>query len=234
MGLYSQRKISVRTTHKIVACFCLDIDAARTAILADVNRNTANAHFRRFREAIHWYRTRRRKEKVGGEVEVDESYHGGLRRRGFHGKVKRGRGTSRQMVFGIYERDGEVFTEMIPDGKKKTLQALILGHITLDSVIYSDGWSGYNGLVHVGYDKHYRVSHNKNVFSKGRGIHINGIESFWSYTKRRLRKFNGLAAHTFDLHLKECEWRWKKDFPELGKDLRKILAVYARLSRQKS
>ena len=123
MGLYLQRKISVRTLHKIMTCFCLDIDAARTAILADVNRNTANAHFRRFREAIHWYRTRRRQEKVGGEVEVDESYHGGLRRRGFHGKVKRGRGTSRQMVFGIYERDGEVFTELVPDGKKKTLRA---------------------------------------------------------------------------------------------------------------
>ncbi|MCB1329858.1 MAG: IS1595 family transposase, partial [Maritimibacter sp.] len=37
-------------------------------------------------------------------------------------------------------------------------------------------------------------------------VHINGIESFWSFTKRRLAKFNGTRAN-FELHLKECEWR---------------------------
>lgn len=230
MGLYLQPKLSVRSKHKLVLCFCLDIDATRTALLVGVNRKTANAHFQNFRQAIHWYRTNRRREKVGGEVEVDESYHGGLRRRGFHGKAKRGRGTSRQMVFGIYERDGEVFTELVPDGKKKTLRALILGRITLDSVIYSDGWSGYNGLVDVGYDRHFRVNHGDNEFSKGRGVHINGIESFWSFSKRRMRKFNGMAEHTFDLHLKECEWRWKKDLLELRTELRQVLALYARLA----
>ena len=97
------------------------------------------------------------------------------------------------------------------------------------TVIYSDGWRGYDGLVDVGYDKHYRVNHRKNEFSKGNGIHINGIESFWSFTKRRLRKFNGLSKHTFDLHLKECEWRWKREKPQLKSELRQILARYARI-----
>jgi hypothetical protein len=44
-------------------------------------------------------------------------------------------------------------------------------------VIYSDGWRGYNGLVDLGYEKHFRVNHGKNEFSKGNGNHINGIES---------------------------------------------------------
>jgi len=30
---------------------------------------------------------------------------------------------------------------------------------------------------------------------------INGIESFWSYAKRRLAKFNGVLRKTFHLHL---------------------------------
>ena len=41
-------------------------------------------------------------------------------------------------------------------------------------------------------------------------MHINGIESFWSFTKRRLKKFNGVKVN-FELHLKECEWRWQQE-----------------------
>ena len=38
--------------------------------------------------------------------------------------------------------------------------------------------------------------------------HINGIESFWSFAKRRLSKFHGISKTTFNLHLKECEFRF--------------------------
>ena len=41
------------------------------------------------------------------------------------------------------------------------------------------------------------------------GHHINGIDNFWSFCKRRLQKFNGIRKN-FPLHLKECEWRYKK------------------------
>ncbi len=188
-----------------MTCFCLDVDATKTALLVGVNRKTVNAWFMRLRLAIFWWRAKRRQERVGGEVEVGESYHRAKRKRGYHGKLKRGRGTNKQPVFGIFERQGEVFTEIVPDCKKQTLHALICGHIAKESVIYSDGWRGYNGLVDVGYDRHFRVNHSKNEFSRGNRVHINGIELFWSFTKRRLRKFNGLARHTFDLRLKECE-----------------------------
>jgi len=96
------------------------------------------------------------------------------------------------------------------------------------TVIYSDGWRGYDGLVDVGYNKHFRMNHGENEFPKGHGIHINGIESFWSFTKRRLRKFNGLAHHTFDLHLKECEWRWKRKPNTLRKNLEHVLRRHAK------
>jgi len=38
--------------------------------------------------------------------------------------------------------------------------------------------------------------------------HINGIESFWSFAKTRLSKFNGVSQKTFYYHLKECEFRF--------------------------
>jgi len=156
---------------------------------------------------------------------LDESYFGAKRVRGRHGELKRGRGTSKRSVFGIYERKGRVYTEIIPDCKKKTLQAIILGKISLESIIHTDSWRGYSGLVDVGYDKHFRVNHVKNEFSNKRGIHVNGIESFWSFTKRILNKFNGVKIN-FHLHLKEREWRWNRDEIKLQKDLIRILKKY--------
>ncbi|TXI21683.1 MAG: IS1595 family transposase, partial [Nitrosomonas sp.] len=54
---------------------------------------------------------------------------------------------------------------------------------------------------------------------------INGIESFWSFTKRRLAKFNGVSVN-FELHLKESEWRWKKQPDELASELWQLIRYY--------
>lgn len=51
--------------------------------------------------------------------------------------------------------------------------------------------------------------------------HINGIESFWGYAKHRLTKFKGLKAEYFDLHLKECEFRFNNRKGNLYKILLK-------------
>ncbi len=80
-------------------------------------------------------------------------------------------------------------------------------YVVDSSIIHSDSWRGYNGLVDLGYKKHYRVQHGANEFAKGNN-HINGIESFWSFAKRRILKFHGIPTSTFYLHLKECEFRF--------------------------
>ena len=36
------------------------------------------------------------------------------------------------------------------------------GRVDLATVIHSNGWRGYNGLLDLGYKKHYRVEHGKN------------------------------------------------------------------------
>lgn len=80
----------------------------------------------------------------------------------------------------------------------------------------------YDGLVDVGYEKHFRVNHGANEFARG-PRHINGIESFWSYAKRRLARFNGVPASTFYLHLKECEYRFNYRDKDLYQALLKLL-----------
>jgi len=96
---------------------------------------------------------------------------------------------------------------------------MIRGRVALEAVINSDGWRGYDGLVDVGYAKHFRVNHGQGEFVRGTH-HVNGIGS---YAKRRLRKFNGVSNRTFYLHLKECEYRFNNRTQDLSRLLLKML-----------
>jgi len=121
---------------------------------------------------------------------------------------KKGRGAGgKTVVFGILERYGKGYTEIVPNAAKKPLQAAIRGQVDLDCIIHSDGWRVYDRLVDKGYKKHFRVNHDQHEFACG-NYPINGIESFWSYAKRRFAKFNGVPRKTFHLHMKEYEFRF--------------------------
>ncbi len=199
---YANRsKISEAKIREIVRYFSLDLDASRIASLTGLNRNTVNRYIFHIRKGIAEFCEK--ESPFHGEIEVDESYFGARRIKG-----KRGRGAGgKTPVFGIYQRGGKVYTEIVPDCAKRTLQDIIRGKVRSESVIHSDHWRGYNGLVDLGYKKHYRVHHGHDEFVHGRA-HINGIESFWSFAKRRLLKFHGVPQTSFYLHLKECEFRF--------------------------
>lgn len=205
---------------KILWLVCVDVTATQAAVILEINR-----YYHGFRQAIHAHQTTKR-QMVFGIVERDESYFGPARLRGRPGPRKRGRGTHKQPVFGIFERDGQVYTELMPNCSAATLQAVIRGRVSPAIIVHTDGWRGYDGLVNVGYNKHLRLNKSKS-FAVG-GVDINGLESFWSFVKPRFAKFNGVKKH-FDLHLKECEWRWGKHTPALRKELIRIMANYQNL-----
>ncbi len=140
-----------------------------------------------------------------GEVEVDESYFGGAR------KGRHGRGAGGKVpVFGRLKRGGRVYTRVIADASGGTLAPLITRKVAPDSIVYSEGWRGYNALD-VSDLRHLRINHSKR-FARGRN-HINGIENVWNQAKRHLRRFNRCRAH-FELFLKECEWRFNHSDPK--------------------
>lgn len=206
---YANRsKISESKIRQIVKLFSLDLNASQITKIAGLNRNTINRYLVEIRKQIADFCERQ--SPFSGEVEVDESFFGARRVKG-----KRGRGAfGKTIVFGIFKRNGKVYTEIVPDCRSATLQAVIRGRVNLESVIHSDGWRGYNGLVDLGYKKHFRVNHGLDQFVHGKS-HINGIESFWGYAKTRLSRFRGMSKKTFHLHLKECEFR----FNHRGEDL---------------
>ena len=203
---------------QIIKCFVLDLTATQTAEITSLNRKTVDRVYSLIRARINEYT--KETSPLKGEIEVDESFFGPKRTPG-----KRGRGAGgKTIVFGLFKRNGKVYTEIVPDCSAKTLQGIIRGKVDIDSVIHSDGWRGYNGLVDVGYEKHFRVDHGKHEFSKGNGKHINGIESFWGYAKHRLMKFKGIPKDKFEIHLKETEFR----FNHRGHDLYQLLLSWFR------
>ena len=213
---FRRSKLSEAKFRQIVRYFALDLTATNCAELSDISVRSVNAIYLRLRarmaeqcEAL---------SPFAGELEADESYFGPRRVRGL-----RGRGAGRKtVVFGLLKRGQSVYTEIVPDASKRTLQAIIRGKADIASIIHTDRWRGYDGLVDVGFDKHFRVSHGANEFARG-SVHVNGIESFWSYAKRRLAQFNGVPRKTFYLHLKETEFRFNHRQQNLYKALLSLL-----------
>jgi transposase-like protein len=192
--------ISEAKFRHLIRCFGLDLNAFEASKLTGISHKTC----RRFYTLLR-LRIAKQGVEVGGtqgEFECDESYFGPKRVRG-----KRGRGAAgKTPVFGVLKRGGAVSVKVVPNCSKEALLPIIQGQILEGSTIHTDGWKAYDGLILNGYD-HYRVYHSHDEFARGK-CHVNGIESFWSFAKRRLAQFNGLPPQTFYLHLKECEWRF--------------------------
>lgn len=193
-------RLSTAIQNRLVEHFIAGPTARCAAELIGVNRHTATYYFQRLRILIYENQEKESNEVFAGEIEVDESYFGGVR------KGKRGRGAASKIpVFGLLKRGGKVYTKIISDAKSSTLIPIIQDKVVPDSVVYTDSFRSYN-ILDVSEFKHYRINHSK-LFAKAHN-HINGIENFWNQAKRHLRQFNGIARQSFELFLKECEWRF--------------------------
>ena len=213
-------RISEAKFRQILRLFSYDLSATQIAKIVHVSRPTINRYLMAIRERVAVFCEL--ESPFSGVIEVDESYFGPRRVKG-----KRGRGAGgKTIVFGIFKRNGKVYTEIVPNASKKTLQAIIRGRVNQDSIVHSDTWRGYNGLVDLGYNKHYRVRHSHDEFATDKS-HINGIEGFWGYAKTRLVRFRGIHKHTFYLHLKETEFRFNHRNED--KDLYNILLKIIRI-----
>lgn len=184
---------------KLLEFFVAEVTARAAADLMGLQANTAALFYRKIRMVIA-ERLEVQASEFSGEIELDESYFGGVR------KGKRGRGAQGKVpVFGILKRGGKVYTQVIGNTKTDTLMPIIRRKIRPDSVVYTDSYRSYNALD-VSEFKHYRIHHSA-LFADGKN-HINGIENFWNQAKRVLRKYNGIPAKQFYWFLKETEFRF--------------------------
>lgn len=200
---YCHSHISEAKFRQFLRCFALDLNAFEASELTGISHRTSKVIYAKLRLHIAKFCIDN-PAQMGetGEFELDESYFGAKRVRG-----KRGRGAAgKTPVFGLLKRDGNVYVQIVKNCSKEQIMPIIQGKILAGSTIHTDGWKAYDGLILNGYE-HYRVYHSHDEFVRGKS-HVNGIESFWSFAKRRLAQFNGLADNTFVYHLAECQFRF--------------------------
>lgn len=128
-----------------------------------------------------------------GHVEVDESYFGAAR---VKGKAGRGDPEGRPSCSASASGTARSTPRSSRIARNPRFWPRFGGKSTSRSVIHSDGFKSYDGLVDMGYQKHLRVDHSANEFSSRKcGNHINGIEGFWGYAKTRLARFKASPEH---------------------------------------
>ena len=216
MGL-KRCKLKKKVQIRLLEYFVAEVTARTAANLVEINYHSAHLFYQKVRKMI--VENTKHEELLDGEIELDESYFGGVR------KGKRGRGASGKVpVFGLLKRGGKVIALPIPDASQNTLMPIIRAKIKPDSIVYTDNFRSYNALD-VSEFHHFRINHSKE-FARAKN-HINGIENFWNQAKRVLRKYNGIPKNNFYLFLKECEFRFNYGTP--AEQLR-VLKKWANLS----
>jgi transposase-like protein len=126
--------------------------------------------------------------KLGGEVEVDETFIGGKARNmhserrkralegrtaGKHGKVG---------IQGMLQRGGKVVAEVIDNTRYETVVPNVHANIDEGSTVYTDEATHYFSLQ--GWFDHQVVNHAETYVNGN--VHTNGIENFWSCLKRTI------------------------------------------------
>jgi len=210
----------------LIRCFAIDLTAYQASRISWIHVNTVEKRYNYIRRSIHRFSQDTDKEVRKWIVEADESYFGPKRIRG-----KRWRWAGKKIkVLWLRKRQWKVYVHTVPNCKAKYLLPIIRGKVVRDSIMNTDGWSGYHGLIDLWYKKHRRVRHSKNEFAIW-AKHVNGIESFRSFMKRRIAKFNWIPDDKFILHMKESEFRFNcwVDWTDMYKQLLFILKRFAKV-----
>ncbi len=94
---------------------------------------------------------RQGRDRLSGNIEVDETFVGGEKHDG-----KRGRGASgKSLVLMVVQRDGKklgrIRLKRIVDASAESLESAIEETVEVGSLIRTDGWAGYNQICNRGY-----------------------------------------------------------------------------------
>lgn len=143
------------------------------------------------------------KPLLKGTVEGDETYIGGKRKKNRGRSLKWG---NKVCVCGAVERKGKATMKTIEYVSEYELTRFIEKNVKENSIMYTDGYGGYNGLNYAGF-YHGSVDHNK-CFVNGE-IHTQTIEGLWSFIKRKLKGTHyKVSRNNLPKYLKEFMLRY--------------------------
>jgi len=149
-----------------------------------------------------------------GDVEVDETYIGGKPRN--KGNNKRGRGTKKQCVVAMVERNGAVKTKPVANVTGKTLKQVIRDNVHTDARIITDENAAYMGIGAEYRGGHETVVHSAREYVRG-DVHSNTIEGFFSIVKRGINGiYHAVSKEHLPRYLAEYEFRYNNRHLEDG------------------
>ena len=146
-----------------------------------------------------------------GEVEVDETYIGGLDKNRHANKKKHRRGAwDKTPVIGAISRKGNVICKMIEHADMPTMHRFVNEVVNKDgvSLVATDEHSGYQYLERWQGLPHQTVNHRQGEYVRGI-VHTNNMENFWSLLKRGIiGTYHNVSKKYLPLYLNEFQWRF--------------------------
>lgn len=149
------------------------------------------------------------RKPLSGNVEVDETFIGGVKQGG-----KRGRGSAKSIVVIAIEiidpkGFGRVRMRHIPDASGENLMPFVCDVAAPSSVVYTDGWSGYNGLSEHGFTRKITVQS-----TSGDPAHVSmpGVHRIASLLKRWILGTHqgSVAPEHLQSYLEEFTFRFNR------------------------
>jgi transposase-like protein len=199
-------KLSENELLTLVDLFAKGETASRIAKVMNLNRNTINRYLKEIRLRIADKCRRDSPFRSVDPIELKPDTSQGPESI-----------ANSDIVFGIFMRDGQIYTDIIPDCQHTTLRAIVRGDKDVTALGGLDS-QPYDGVADLRCKKHTMISHAK--LEDGMTVClVEGVDVFWEYLKGRMTKFRGVKKTSFELFLKETEFR----FNHRSDDLKQLL-----------
>lgn len=147
------------------------------------------------------------RSKLKGIVEVDETYVGGKQK----GPGRPGMESNKTPVVSLVERKGRVRSFHVDRVTSNNLREIMTENIRPSAGIMTDDFKSY-GFVKKGFASHDVIDHSSGKYvrrSKGKVIHTNTAENFFSILKRGvIGVYHHWSKHHLHRYLSEFDFRY--------------------------